>query len=63
MAEISIKEKLHLAIAEIEDERLLEIKNEYLNMFNERHAKYLSGEEKAYTIEEFRVKSEKEHGL
>jgi hypothetical protein len=60
MAEISIKEKLHLAIAEIEDEKLLkslynilnyaerrdfEIPDEHLNILNERRAKYLSGEE------------------
>ena len=37
--------------------------DEILKMLKEREARYLSGEDKAYSLDEFKAKFEKEHGL
>lgn len=81
VAEISLKDKIHFAISDIEDEKFLEsiytILNDknmqhglipepddkILNELNDRRAKYLSGEEKAYTLEDFKAKFYLEHGI
>jgi hypothetical protein len=79
--EPTLKDKIHFAISDIEDEKFLESiynivndKNKQnvhipepddkiLAELNERRAKYLSGEEKAYTLEEFKAKFYQEHGI
>jgi hypothetical protein len=81
IVEPTLKDKIHFAISDIEDEKFLEsiynIVNDkkeqtvyipepddkILAELNERRAKYLSGEEKAYTLEEFKVKFYQEHGI
>ena len=78
--EITLKDKIHFAISDIEDEKLLETIYSIINYstkgitifeyddkilaeLNERRAKYLSGEEKAYTLEEFKAKFYQKHGI
>ena len=81
VVEPTLKDKIHFAISDIEDEKFLEsiynIVNDknnqnihisepddkMLNELNDRRAKYLSGEEKAYTLEEFKAKFYQEHGI
>ncbi|MCY7291067.1 MAG: hypothetical protein LH615_02685 [Ferruginibacter sp.] len=80
-AAISLKDKIHFAISDIEDEKFLESilmivtdKNKQNGLklepddkilieLNDRRAKYLSGEEKAYSLEEFKAKFYLEHGI
>ena len=81
ITEITLKDKIHFAISDIEDEKFLESiytilddKNKksgitlepddkILTELNNRRAKYLSGEEKAYSLEEFKSKFYHEHGI
>ena len=78
MPEISIKDKLRFAIADINDERLLEsiyniltyaekrdldVPDDHLNVLKERESKYLAGEDKGLTTEEFKAKFSKENGV
>ncbi len=55
-----IKDRLHERINEINDAGN---DDEVHKMLKEREATYLTGEDKAYTLEEFKAKFEKEHGL
>lgn len=80
-ADISLKDKIHFAISDIEDEKFLESIYTILNdknmqnglvlepdkkilaELNNRRAKYLAGEEKAFSLEEFKARFYQEHGL
>lgn len=78
--DISLKDKIHFAISDIEDEKLLESiytlinystrgeaviegSDEQLMRLKDREAKYLSGEYKAYTIEEVDAKIFAKYGF
>ncbi len=81
ITEPTLKDKIHFAISDIEDEKFLESIYTILNdknmqnrlvlepddkilvELNNRRAKYLSGEEKAFSLEEFKAKFYQEHGI
>lgn len=80
IVEPTLKDKIHFAISDIEDEKLLEsiytlinystkekeifeCTDEHLQLLKDREAKYLSGESKAYTVEEFKAKFFEKYGI
>ncbi len=50
-------------VPNLDDTRECKTDDEIVKMLKEREARYLSGEDKGYTLEEFKAKFEKEHGL
>lgn len=79
MSVTEIKEQLHLAIDSIEDEEFLEalltitssqkqehdypLTEDQIQILEERHERYLKGEEKTSTLEEFKEKMGKKYGF
>ncbi len=76
--EPTLKDKIHFAISDIEDEKFLEsiylilddkkkrdlgIDNEHLTLLKDREAKYLSGEKGAFTTKEVEAKIFAKYGF
>jgi hypothetical protein len=78
VTEPTLKDKIHFAISDIEDEKFLEsiylilddkkkrdlgIDDEHLVLLKDREAKYLSGEKKVFTTEEVEAKIHAKYGF
>jgi hypothetical protein len=78
VTKITLKDKIHFAISDIEDEKFLEsiylilddkkkrdlgIDDEHLALLKDREAKYLSGEKGAFTTEEVEAKIFAKYGF
>lgn len=79
MSVTEIKEQLHHTIDSIEDEKLLEavliiltsqseshnypLTEEQIQVLEERHERFINGEEKTSTLEEFKEKMRKKYGF
>jgi hypothetical protein len=78
LVEPTLKDKIHFAISDIEDEKFLEsiylilddkkkrelgIDDEHLALLKVREAKYLSGEKEAFTTEEVEAKIFAKYGF
>jgi predicted phosphoribosyltransferase len=82
VTEITLKDKIHFAISDIEDEKLLETiytileysnlqkeqfedapNDKILEELNRRRERYLSGEDKGMTIEEYKAKIFAKYGF
>lgn len=79
MSVTEIKEQLHHTIDSIEDKKLLEavltiltsqkpeqdypLTEEQIQILEERHERFLKGEEKTSTLEEFKEKMRKKYGF
>jgi hypothetical protein len=81
ITELTLKDKIHFAISDIEDEKFLEsiytilnYKNKdkeeieepsdsFIAELNDRRTKYLSGEDKGLTLDEFKAKISDKYGF